>query len=58
MIDTNHHPSNSSGFALSDEELNAVAAGAPKAAAPVAKPTSRTLFEIEDYSFDIEQVLN
>jgi hypothetical protein len=39
------------------DELNAIAGGNGKAPAPAAK-TSSGLFEIEDYSFDIEQVLN
>ena len=42
---------------LSEDELNAIVGGDGKTAPPAAKPTSRGLFEINDYSFDIEQVL-
>ena len=41
---------------LTDGELNTVAGGANKA--PATKTTTKGLFEVEDYSFDIEQVLN
>ena len=42
---------------LTDNELNTVAGGAGKAPA-TNKATTKGLFEVEDYSFDIEQVLN
>ncbi|WP_156928097.1 hypothetical protein [Bradyrhizobium sp. Tv2a-2] len=41
---------------LTDEQLDKVSAGAPSKAS--SKPTSSGgLFEVEDYSFDIEQTL-
>jgi bacteriocin-like protein len=50
---------------LSLNELNSVTGGTdktppkPKASTPPAKPTpSGGLFEVSDFSFDIEQVLN
>ena len=43
--------------ALSEDELNAVAGGAATAAAPASQPSSGKVFEIEDFSFDIEQTL-
>jgi Type-A lantibiotic len=44
---------------LTDDELNTVAGGAGKGVAATTKTTtSKGLFEVEDYSFDIEQVLN
>ncbi len=42
---------------LTDDELTGVAGGDTKPTAPAPKPHSSTLFEMEDYSFDIEQVL-
>jgi bacteriocin-like protein len=43
---------------LTDNELNTVAGGAGKAPATTKTTTSKGLFEVEDYSFDVEQVLN
>jgi hypothetical protein len=43
---------------LTDDELSAVAGGAGKTPATTKTTTSKGLFEVEDYSFDIEQVLN
>ena len=57
MTDTNCTESTGSHRALSEDELNAVVGGDAKPAAPPAKPSSATLFEVQDYSFDIEQVL-
>jgi hypothetical protein len=48
---------------LSLDELNSVAGGTdktppkPKNPTPPAKPQTSGLFEIADYSFDIEQIL-
>jgi hypothetical protein len=41
---------------LTDDELTTVVGGDAKPAVPASKPQSSTLFEVEDYSFDIEQV--
>ena len=43
--------------ALTEAELDAVTGGDAKAPAPAAKLAPGKLFEVEDYSFDIEQVL-
>jgi hypothetical protein len=42
---------------LTDGELNTVAGGG-KVSPATNKTTSKGLFEVEDYSFDIEQVLS
>ena len=42
--------------ALTENELDAVAGGADKKAPPPKQPT-KGIFEISDYSFDIEQIL-
>jgi hypothetical protein len=57
MSDTNHHESTGCCRVLSEDDLNAVTGGA-KAAPPPSKPSSGKLFEVDDFSFDIEQVLN
>jgi hypothetical protein len=45
---------------LTDDELNVVVGGAGKTPAPKKAPVSKSsgLFEVEDYSFDVEQTLN
>jgi len=41
------------------DELDAVSGGNPKASTPPKQtPPSKGIFEIEDFSFNIEQVLN
>jgi hypothetical protein len=57
MINMNCNKSTGSFRALSEDELNAVAGGDAKAAPPPSKLASGNVFEIEDYSFDIGQVL-
>jgi hypothetical protein len=57
MTDANCHDSSGPCRVLSEHDLDAVVGGA-KAAPPPSKPSSGKLFEVEDYSFDIEQVLN
>lgn len=57
MTDMNWNQSTGTSRMLSDDELNAVAGGTTKVAPAPSKPTSGTLFEIDDYSFDVEQVL-
>jgi hypothetical protein len=42
---------------MSEDELDAITGG-DKAAPPPSKPASGKLFEIDDFSFDIEQVLH
>ncbi|MFY9957119.1 hypothetical protein [Bradyrhizobium sp.] len=43
---------------LTDDELNTVDGAGRAAPAPSKTTTSKGLFEVEDYSFDIEQVLS
>ena len=57
MINTNCNESTGSSRMLSDDELNAVVGGDAKAAPPPTKQASGTVFEVDDFSFDIEQVL-
>ena len=57
MINMNCNESTGSSGVLSDDELNAVVGGDGKAAPPPSKPASGAVFEIDDFSFDIEQVL-
>lgn len=57
MIDMNRAAGTGRYRTLSEDELNVVAGGDAKAAAPAPKQSSGGLFEIEDYSFDIEQVV-
>jgi hypothetical protein len=44
--------------ALSEVDLNVIVGGGAKAAAPPSKPVTGQVFEIDDFSFDIEQVPN
>jgi hypothetical protein len=39
---------------LSEDEMHAVVGGKAKAAAAPSKPVSGKVFEIEDFSFDVE----
>jgi len=45
------------GRTLTDDELGGITGGAARTAPP-SKAPARGLFEVADYSFDIEQVLN
>jgi hypothetical protein len=49
---------NKTNLELTDGELNTVAGGAGKVPATTKTTTSKGVFEVEDYSFDVEQVLN
>ena len=54
MTDMDCHESTDDCRELSEDDLNAVAGGV-RAAPPPSKPSSGKVFEIEDFSFDIEQ---
>ena len=55
MTDANYHESLGTCCALSEDKLTAVVGGAKAAPLP-SKLASGKVFEIDDFSFDIEQV--